>query len=112
MPFKNNGIDIRSNNCNVDRQIVVKILIGSDVVKAIFKLYYERYKQINVKFSEQLITKFNFAAPNTMNVLYQGNGVKVCNNLEIGKLDKLLDIRQDKINAVEQFQNIRQLFSC
>ena len=103
--FKNNGIDTRNNNCNVDRQVVVKILIGSDVVKAIFNLYYERYKQINVKFSEQLIHKFNFAAPNTMNVLYQGNDIKVCNNLEIAKLDKLLDIRQDKINAVEQFQN-------
>jgi hypothetical protein len=103
--FKNNGFDTRSNNCNVDKHIVVKILFGSDVVKAIFNLYYERYKQINVKFSEQLISKFNFAAPNTMNVLYQGNDIKVCNNFEIAKLDKLFDIRQEKINAVEQFQN-------
>jgi hypothetical protein len=103
--FKNNGFDTRSNNCNVDKHIVVKILFGSDVVKAIFNLYYERYKQINVKFSEQLISKFNFAAPNTMNVLYQGNDIKVCNNFEIAKLDKLVDIRQEKINAVEQFQN-------
>ena len=102
--FKNNGIETRSNS-NVDRSIILKILLDSDIVKAIFNLYYERYKQINMTFSEQLISKFNFASPNTMNVIYQGNDIKICNNLEIAKLDKILDIKQEKMNSVEQFQN-------
>ena len=102
--FKNNGIETKSSN-SVDRQIVFKILIGSEIAKAVFNLYYERYKQINTKFSEQLISKFNFVSPNTMNVIYHGNNVRVCNHLEIAKLDKILDIKQEKLNSLEQLQD-------
>ena len=104
MLIKQNGIDYAHGEVFAEKQVVYKVLSSSNVVKNIFEGYYEKYMQLQEGLSEQLANKFNFTVPNTLNLVYKKNEVRVINNMEVKRLERILDVRKRKNESVEQMQ--------
>ena len=106
MLIKQNGIDYTHGEVFAEKQVVYKVLSSSNVVKNIFEGYYEKYMQLQEGLSEQLANKFNFTVPNTLNLVYKKNEVRVVNNMEVKRLERILDVRKRKNESVEQMQKV------
>ena len=104
MLIKQNGIDYTHGEVFAEKQVVYKVLSSSNVVKNIFEGYYQKYMQLQEGLSEQLANKFNFTVPNTLNLVYKKNEVRVINNMEVKRLERILDVRKRKNESVEQMQ--------